>query len=245
MSNRKLTHETYHQTTQRQKSVVSDNNFTYRILLNVLNKHIKIKRGKILDIGCGAGTMSFYLANKGHNILGIDISSKAIKECAASNRELHFKNIKFAQVDFPKELPNEKFDVVIFTEVIEHLENGQNALVSIYKLLKPNGIMILSTPSNKAPLYRFGLTKNFDKRVGHMKRYSTTELSKLIEKNGFKISSTYHTEGIIRNFLFVNPFAGKLVRFVKFFISDFVTFIDNLTIPLFGSSDIIIVARKL
>jgi len=244
MSTRKNLHERYHSRTRWQSKIIKDNNFTYRILISVINKYVKKPSLRILDIGCGAGTLSFYLANKGHNVLGIDISSKAIKECNASKKALGLKNTDFQRVDFPDRIPNGKFDVIIFTEVIEHLEDDKKALQSIYKLLKPNGLMILSTPSDTAPLHKLGLTKKFDQEVGHLRRYSLIELESLIKKSGFNIIETRKTEGVLRNFLFINPLAGKMIRFIKFFISDIVTFTDNLTIPIFGYSNIIIVARK-
>lgn len=244
MSTTKTLHEKYHSTTKRQSKIIKDNNFTYRILVDVFNKKINKPNLKILDIGCGAGTISFYLANKGHDVLGIDISQKAINECLQSKKELGLNNLDFEQFDFPNNYPKQNFDFVIFTEVIEHLEDDSRALQVINKLLKPNGIMILSTPSDKAPLHRMGLTKEFDKKVGHVRRYSEKEIVDLIKENNFVVNKIYRTEGILRNFLFVNPIAGKFIRFIKFFASDLVTYLDNLTIPLFGSSDIIIIAKK-
>jgi len=244
MSTRKIVHERYHSKTKRQLKIIKDNNFTYRLLISVINKHLKNSNQKILDIGCGAGTLSFYLAKRGHNVLGVDISSKAIKECSVSTKSLGLEHLNFKQLDFPNKYPNEKFDVVILTEVIEHLEDDKKTLMVINKLLKPNGLIILSTPSNTAPLHRLGVTKKFDKDVGHLRRYSLEEIARLVKKSGFKIIETKKTEGILRNFLFINPVAGKLIRFIKYFISDIVTVADNSTVPLFGYSNIIIVARK-
>ena len=170
ITNKKALHAKYHSKTHKQTRIVKDNNFTYRILIDILNKNISSQKKNILDIGCGAGTLSFYLANKNHDVLGIDISTKAIKECLLSKKELNLNNVNFEQFDFPNNYPKEKFDVVIFTEVIEHLDDDKKALGIIRKILKPNGLMILSTPSNKAPLHRMGLTKNFDKKVGHVRR---------------------------------------------------------------------------
>ena len=77
-------HEKYHIKTTAQKKIIDDKNFTYRLLIKVLSKKINTKKLKVLDIGCGAGTICFYLANKGHDVTGIDISQKAINECRVS-----------------------------------------------------------------------------------------------------------------------------------------------------------------
>lgn len=241
--NSKKIHEKYHKKTRSQYKIINEKNFTYRILLDVLNKYIRGQK-KILDIGCGAGTLSFYLASKKHNVTGIDISNKAIRICRESARNMGFKNIHFMTIDFPNEIPPGKFDAILLFEVIEHLKDDIKAIEKIYKLLKPGGILLLSTPSSNAPLHKVGLTKRFDKEVGHLRRYTVNDLSKVLISNGFRIKHTKKVEGVIRNFLFVNPFAGKFIRFIKFFFSDFVTFIDGASLKLFGESNFVIVAEK-
>lgn len=105
--------------------------------------------------------------------------------------------------------------------------------------------MIASSPSKNAPLYRMGALKTFDRKVGHLRRYSENDFVDLFKKEGFVILETNKTEGILRNFLFTNPFGGFLLRILnKKPFSRVVTFIDNLSVPLFGESDIYIVAQK-
>lgn len=246
MSNIKNIHELYHKKTTPSLKVIKDKNFTYRLILDVINRYIN-QRFDVLDIGCGAGSLSFYLASKGNHVTGIDISEKAIKECVKSLKSLDLNNAEFLQSEFPEKFKlNKKFDGIIFTEVIEHLENDQHAVKKIRSLLQDDGVLILSTPSIHAPLHRLSLTKKFDKEVGHLRRYDVKNLKKLLQDNGFKIIYTKKTEGIIRNFLFVNPYAGKLVRFLNYssIISDIATTLDNISLKLFGESNYIIVARK-
>lgn len=240
---RKKIHEKYHTQTSSQKKKIRRNNFTYRILIEKIEKYLS-KKMKVLDIGCGAGTLDFYLANKVKDIQGVDISKKAIDSCNATKENLEIKNVNFKVCFFPSENVKGKFDLVIFTEIIEHLEDDMKALREINKLLNKKGILFLSTPSSNSPLHRLGLAKDFDKRVGHVRRYDLHELLDLIQKNGFKIKEVNKTEGILRNFLYVNQPAGKLVKFLKYFMSDIYTFVDNLTIPVFGESNFIIVAEK-
>lgn len=200
---------------------------------------------EILDIGCGAGTLSLYLASKGNIVLGIDISKSAVDLCRKSANSLKLnKNSSFEVMDFPKEVPNKKFNFIICSEVIEHLKNDNLALQKIFSLLKPSGIAIISTPSRNAPLYRLGLLRAFDKKVGHFRRYSSTELILKCKENRFEVLEIKKTEGILRNFLFTNPIAGKSIRFIKFFLSDIVSFLDNISLNLFGESQIFIVIQK-
>mgnify|MGYP001604730736 FL=1 len=62
---------------------------------------------------------------------------------------------------------------------------------------------------------------------------------------GLEILELKKTEGILRNFLFTNSLGGFLLKILnKWPISKIVTFLDNLTIPVFGESDIFLVAKK-
>jgi len=105
-------------------------------------------------------------------------------------------------------------------------------------------MVLISTPSKNAPLYRLGIATEFDIRVGHLRRYTIQELARKCEKTGFKILETKKTEGIIRNFLFLSPIAGRFIRFIKFFVSDWITYIDELSLKLFGESNMFIVLQK-
>ncbi len=237
MKNNKL-YEDYHTNTSVQFKIIKENNFTYKLILQVLNKYLKSEKN-VLDIGCGAGTLTMYMA-----VLGIDISEKAVHAAQKSAEVLDLKNISFKAVEFPNEVPTDTYDFILCSEVIEHLENDTLALKKIYQLLKPEGIAMITTPSINAPMYRLGLANEFDKRVGHLRRYTLDALALKCQKAGFTIIGMKKNEGILRNFLFLNPIAGKFIRFIKFFLVDVVTYLDNATVPLFGESDLIVVLEK-
>lgn len=238
-------YEKFHQKTTFQEKVINTKNFTYRIILGVINNYISSFTNKtILDVGCGAGTVSLYLANRGANIVGVDISRKAIDSCKKSARILKLTDkTQFICNTIEKIKFRQKFDVIICSEIIEHISNDGAFLKRIHKLLKKNRLLILSTPSINAPLYKIGLAQNFDKRVGHIRRYSKQQISDLVKKSGFRIEEVKLTEGVLRNFFFLTKF-GWFIKFFRGVISDIVTAIDNLLIQPFGESQIFIVARK-
>lgn len=244
MGKKNKIYEDFHEKTSIQEKIISKNNFTYRHILAFIDKYAVGKKN-IIDIGCGVGTLCFYVANKEIEVLGVDISSRAIKACKESSRILGLnKFAKFEIVNFPEESVSGKFDLVIFTEVIEHLRDDKLALEKIFNMLNKGGIVIITTPSLNAPLYKLGYANSFDEKVGHLRRYTIESLTKKCETCGFKVIETEKVEGILRNFLFLNPYVGKFVRFIKFFISDMVTFIDNSLIPIFGESNIVVVVKK-
>ena len=242
MKNSEL-YEVFHSGKKVQRKVINDGNFTYGFTISLLNRYVK-PSSSILDIGCGVGTILLYLASKGCCVTGIDISLKAITSSKKSACEIGIKTAKFLVKNFPHEIPKGSFDLILCLEVLEHLTNDNLALEKIYTMLSKKGTLVISVPSKNAPLFRLGLAKEFDKKVGHLRRYTLEELETKTRKLGFKSIASFKTEGIIRNFLFLNPVAGKFVRFIKFFLIDIVTFIDNVSLRLFGESDIFLILQK-
>lgn len=238
-------YKAFHKGTTTQRRLITPNNFTYRIILSVIDRYLK-KGMNVLDIGCGAGTLSFYVGNKGCKVVGIDIAGNAITSAKSSLASMNIKNVHFFTMDFPKKVPtrNEEFDIILCIEVLEHLHEEKLALRRIEDLLKPGGIAIISVPSKNAPMYRLGLADEFDKRVGHLRRYTLEELKDRCESIGFTILESKKTEGVLRNFLFLNPTAGKLVRLIKYFMVNVVSLIDEVSLRLFGESQLFVVVKK-
>lgn len=241
-----LFYDLFHKNTSVSFKIISRKSFTYYLIYPILEKYLKIdRRLDVLDIGCGAGTMSFLIASWGNKVEGIDVSSKSIDSCQKSAQALGLDGLTvFKRADFLNYKEDRKFDYIICLEVIEHIEDDKKALKKMFNLLKPSGKLIISIPSKNAPLFKLGIAKSFDKRVGHLRRYTLEELEEKFEEVRFRILESYKKEGIIRNFLFLNPVAGKLIRFIRGPISDFVTFIDNISVRLLGESDLIVVGEK-
>lgn len=229
-----------------QKKIIDSSNFTYGNLIFLINRYIN-RGSRILDLGCGVGTIDFYLSNKCNFITGIDYSDKAIK-IAKINAEILgvSKNINFFQKKFPEQIILGKYDIVLCIEVLEHLRDDKLALEEIKNLLNKNGIVILSVPSLNSPLYKLGLLKRHDNRVGHLKRYSTETLRALVECAGLKTIKIVKKESVLRNLLFGFSFFNIVVRIANRFpiISIAFTFLDD-TLSVFGEGQIILVAKRI
>lgn len=99
----------------------------------------------ILDLGCNVGILSRVLAERGKNVLAIDISKDAIDKANLFNRT---KNLRYLFGDIHKmELPDNKFDSVLFLEVLEHVGKPEIFLEEFLRILKPGGCLIISTPN--------------------------------------------------------------------------------------------------
>lgn len=241
-----LLYEKYHSAKRVQKRIIDKDNFTYKHIIKVLEFYIDGK--KIIDIGCGTGSLDFYLAQKGKKIVGIDVSQNAIDTAILNAKKFNLdKNIAFFVSNFPEQKIKGKFDTILCFEVIEHIQNEKKTVEEIFKLLKKNGNAIFSVPSQNAPLHKLGFAKNHDRAVGHLRRYTQESLTQLLKKQGFTILSRHKNEGLIRNFLFIHPFGGLIVKLANRFkfIADFITFIDNPFLILFGEAQIIVVVQKI
>lgn len=99
---------------------------------------------KVLDIASGEGYGSSLLANYADQVTGVDISNEAIIHAQKMYKK---RNLNFA-VGSVLEIPceSESFDVVVSFETIEHIVDHQKMLSEIKRVLKPDGVLIISTP---------------------------------------------------------------------------------------------------
>ena len=112
------------------------------ILQQINNK--KVKKLKILDIGCGGGLVSESLSKLGAVVTGIDFVENNIKVAKQHSAELGLK-IDYKVADIEKIKLKKNFDVIVAFEVLEHLNDWEKFLNKIKNNLNKNGILIIST----------------------------------------------------------------------------------------------------
>ena len=129
-------------------------------ILDITTSHFKIDKSKklplnnlkILDIGCGGGLISEPMTRLGSKITAIDASSKNISIAKAHAKKSNL-NITYLN-NVPEDLnAQDKFDVILNLEVVEHVENLDLYLKSCFKLLKPKGIMFTATLNRTLTAY--------------------------------------------------------------------------------------------
>jgi SAM-dependent methyltransferase len=101
---------------------------------------------EVLDVACGAGYGSALLATRARHVVGADISSEAIQHAQAVYAPV--PNLEFRQADCAA-LPfaDASFDAVISFETIEHIETQEKFLDEVRRVLRPEGLFILSSPN--------------------------------------------------------------------------------------------------
>lgn len=235
----------YHTNKKLQKRIINKNSFTYGKLVGLMQSFINTDL-RILDLGCGVGTIDFYLSNNGCKVTGVDISSKAIVNARNNAKYFRLKDISFVNIDVFKFKNNKPYDIIICNEIIEHVKDDKDFIRLVRNNIKKGGLVFLSTPLESAPLKSIGLLENFDRKVGHLRRYSYSKLKMLVERNGFQIINTCFTEGVFRNFLFTHDFLSFTLKLANKFklIAYVFEAIDNTSLKLFGPSNISLILYK-
>ena len=116
------------------------------------NKTYKLNKLKCLDIGCGGGLLSERIARLGASVTGIDITKSSIEvaKIHALNSGLNINYINTDVSSFIKNNSSKQFDLIIASEVIEHLDNRNLFFEEVSKLLRNKGILILTTINKTA-----------------------------------------------------------------------------------------------
>lgn len=135
---------------------------------------------RILDIGCSAGNLLVALRDAGQQELyGIDNSPAAI----ALAREKGLQNINNTDGS-SLAFPDSHFDVIVASDVLEHIESPVVALREWARILKPDGRLLVFVPAFE------WLWTGHDDRNGHYRRYTTKSLSKELAEAGLQVEDS-------------------------------------------------------
>ena len=120
------------------------------------NSEKPLNKINILDVGCGGGLLCEPLTRLGASMTGIDASVNNIEVAKLHSKEMNL-NINYIHSSPEKFKLNEKFDVVLNMEVVEHVENVDLFIQNCSKLLKDNGIMFVATINKNLKSYLFAI----------------------------------------------------------------------------------------
>jgi len=160
----------------------------------------KYKKGtSLLDIGCGEGFSLFKASQTGYTAKGIELSQDAA-EYAKREFSLDIETRHFEGSQFPENC----FDVVTLWQVLEHLPYPLTALKQVYRILKPGGLVVVSTPDIGGIPARILGRRWWNIRRIHINQFTTKTLRGILKNARFKnVSSVCYRESISLPMLFI------------------------------------------
>jgi SAM-dependent methyltransferase len=157
-----------------------------RILADLLE--LLPSRGRLLDLGCGAGRFADAAAKQGWEAHGVEVGFWAEK--AAAGRPIHFHRGSLADQRFGDGF----FDVVCANQVLEHMPHPRGELAEIRRVLRPGGLFYANVPNYRCLSIVLGkddFELNFP--MAHVNYFTPRSLAKLLDVSGFDVlrTSTY------------------------------------------------------
>jgi SAM-dependent methyltransferase len=138
----------------------------------------------VLEVGSGIGAITQYLA-EGRTLVATDISEECI--AALHERFDDASNVDVIQADLRTWSTDRQFDSVVLINVLEHIEDDAGALRSLSRFLRPGGSVVVYVPALN------GLFGNWDRKVGHYRRYSRWRLRNVLRAAGLEPVETRYS----------------------------------------------------
>jgi len=106
---------------------------------------------QIVDAGSGFGQYSYYLGKKSKDwkITGLDVKEEQIEDCNQFFSKIGFLHVRFQSADLTRYDENNRFDMALSVDVMEHILEDVQVFKNLCKALKPGGMLLISTPSDQ------------------------------------------------------------------------------------------------
>lgn len=149
------------------------------IILDAIRSIPKSVDSKILEIGCGNGSVLIFLKKNGLNIEGGDIFLEGLRYCRQRAGDVPLYQIDITALPFKGE-----FNIIGLFDILEHIDDDEKALREVNHALKTGGNILITVPAHKF------LWRKADKVASHKRRYSRKEIINKLEHNGFTVKRT-------------------------------------------------------
>lgn len=197
---------------------------------------------KLLEVGAGHGTFTALLARDDRRVMAVDLS----RRCAQKLQDRFEGNngVRVAQGDLSVAAGDGPFDTVVMINVLEHVEDDRAILDELWALLRPGGRLVLWVPALPA------LYSDFDRRVGHFRRYRLADLRSTLGTAGFKTEDVRYANAIgavgwwvSARILHSNPTVGRGVRYFDSLLVPLIRRLESWCTPPFGQSILAVAVR--
>ncbi len=149
-----------------------------------------IQRGRFLDVGCATGQLIYHMARFGWQTTGIDVNPDAVAVARANGLDVAEGALE------DQSFADAFFDVIHMGDVLEHLQRPQQALLTVHRLLRPGGLLVLRTPNADCGFARaslrlsqwLGLPWVWSTAPYHLHEFSPESLSQLLDSAGIEVT---------------------------------------------------------
>lgn len=146
----------------------------------------RLRPDRLLDIGCGKGTVTAIAARHARQVIATDVADDAVAATSAllaghPHAQAFVADALAGDWGAHAEEREARFDCILLSEVLEHLDDDAAALVTCRELLTEDGSLLITVPADPA------LWTRWDDLAGHQRRYKKQELVSKLEAAGFHV----------------------------------------------------------
>ncbi|MEZ5462304.1 class I SAM-dependent methyltransferase [Dokdonella sp.] len=172
---------------------------------------------RLLDLGCGSGWTSVFYARRGYQVTGQDIAPDMIALAERNRAASGVEGLDFRVSDYESMTFEEEFDAAVFYDALHHAEDPAAALASVYRALKPGGMLVTLEPGvghaaaehSRAAVDAFGVTE---------RDMPPREIIRLGRAAGFRDSRVYQMPKMLAMVQYEMPGLARLPAWLSDFV---------------------------
>ena len=191
------------QTAERSSHLDPSENVIFQRHMIAYKEAAKIVNGTVLEIGCGEGYGISELAKFSNKYIGVDKFDTFISDDLRNNHDIVFHKMEIPPL---KNIEENSVDFVVTFQVIEHIQDDNYFLKEIFRVLKPGGKLLLTTPNKLMSLSR---------NPWHIREYSPKEMKDILKKYFTKsqVNGVYGNDLVMKYYQKNKESVKKITRF--------------------------------
>jgi len=138
----------------------------------------------LLDVGCGDGKFLKQAQDRGYHVTGIDLNSILVNQ-ARKEKKIEYHAMDFKQ--FRKEFSKQRFNVITFFQVLEHMKNPNSFINMVRGALNPGGYIAFSVPNRDRFRFATSVVPQWDSPPHHRTWWNKVAIKHLLKRKGFRI----------------------------------------------------------
>jgi len=222
---------------------------------------------RVLDLGCGFGRHSYQAARLGARVVSCDAGADEVRQVQdtfgamieAGELDAEEPGVGAAQGDaLHLPFPDNAFDRVIISEVLEHIPADEEAMAELARVLRPGGTMAVTVPRCGPEFINWALSDEYHNVPGgHIRIYRQSQLVGRLESTGLQVTGSHHAHGLHAPYWWLKCLVGTtndthpaVVQYHKLLVWDIekapklTRYADRVLNPLVGKSLVVYLEKS-